>query len=337
MMAAMVPKPNYSPPFNVTRASHVVLTVRDLDASLAFYGDLIRLVVSERTADTAYLRGLEEACHHSLVLQRSSSAPVCRRIGFRVFSEDDLDRAEAHFRGAGLPTQWAKVPHQGRTLHISDPLGTPFEFCATMTVMPRLVTEFATFKGGSAHRLDHFQVLVPDVDQATAFHMGLGFRCSEYIVADAVEQITGVFLQRKGNPHDLVFANGVGPRLHHVAYTSIDAFTLLRACDIAGNLGYGKSVERGPGRHGPGHAQFVYFRDPDGHRIELFTTHYQIMDIEIEPVRWDSKSKLRREVWGLPAQRTWFEDGAKFEGVAPREPRLKLEPPTLEKFLGAQK
>ena len=333
----MIPKPNYKPPFNVTRASHVVLTVRDLDASLAFYCEMIGLVVSERTGDTAYLRGLEEACHHSMVLRRSADAPVCRRIGLRVFSDEDLHKAEAYFRSAGLPAQWVEVPHQGRTLHVADPLGTPFELCATMSVMPRLVTEFATFKGGSAHRLDHFQVLVPDVDKACAFHMGLGFRCSEYIVADAVEQVTGVFLQRKGNPHDLVFANGTGPRLHHVAFTSIDAFTLLRACDVAGNLGFGKSVERGPGRHGPGHAQFVYFRDPDGHRIELFTTHYQIMDIEIEPVRWDSKSKLRREVWGLPAQRIWFEEAARFEGVAPREPKLKLESPSLEKFLGVQK
>lgn len=332
-----IPKPNYSPPFNITRASHVVLTVRDLDASLAFYCDLIGLVVSERTADAAYLRGLEEVCHHSLVLRQAADAPICQRIGFRVFSEDDLEKAAAHFRGAGLPAQFVEVPHQGRTLHVTDPLGTPFEFCATMSVMPRLVTEFATFKGGSAHRLDHFQVLVPDVDKATAFHMGLGFRCSEYVVNDAIEEISGVFLQRKGNPHDLVFLNGVGPRLHHVAYTSIDAFTLMRACDIAGNLGYGKSVERGPGRHGPGHAQFVYFRDPDGHRIELFTTHYQIMDIEIEPVRWDSKSKLRREIWGLPAQRVWFEEAMKFEGLAPREPRNRPDPPTLEKFLRVQK
>ena len=74
MMAAMIPNPNYNPPFNITRASHLVLTVRDLEASLAFYGELIGLVVSERTADTLYLRGLEEACHHSLVLQRSAGA-----------------------------------------------------------------------------------------------------------------------------------------------------------------------------------------------------------------------------------------------------------------------
>jgi catechol 2,3-dioxygenase len=328
-----IPKPNYHPPFNITRASHVVLTVKDLEASLAFYGELIGLVVSERATDTIYLRGLEEACHHSLVLKRATDAPACLRVGLRVFSDDDLDRAEAHYRQAGLPTQWVEVPHQGRTLHVADPQGVPYEFCATMTVMPRLVTEFARFKGGSAHRLDHFQVYVPDVQAALDFHMAQGFRLSEYIVADQYEELSGVFLQRKGNPHDLVFVNGTGPRLHHVAYTSLDAHTLLRACDVAGNLGYGRQVERGPGRHGPGHALFVYFRDPDGHRIELFTTHYQIMDIEIEPVRWDSKSRLRREIWGLPAQRTWFEEAMRFDGVDLRPPRLKLESPTLERAL----
>ena len=40
-------------------------------------------------------------------------------------------------------------------------------------------------------------------------------------------------------------------------------------------MGFAENIEYGPGRHGPGHALFVYMRDPDGHRIELFNTHYQ--------------------------------------------------------------
>ena len=28
-----------------------------------------------------------------------------------------------------------------------------------------------------------------------------------------------MWLARKGNPHDIVFSNGRGPRLHHFAYT----------------------------------------------------------------------------------------------------------------------
>ena len=61
---------------------------------------------------------------------------------------------------------------------------------------------------------------------------------------------------------------------------------------------FAANVEFGPGRHGPGHALFVYLRDPDGHRIELFNTHYQVMDIENEPVRWDASVAMQRR-WPL--------------------------------------
>jgi len=328
-----IPSPVYAPPFNITRASHVVLTVRDLAASRRFYTEVIGLAVSGGDHETVYLRGLEEACHHSLVLKRATDAPACERIGFRVFTEQDLEAAHDYYRSAGLPAQWVKAPHQGRTLHVSDPFGTPLEFCATMDVMPRLITEFHLHRGGRAHRLDHFQILVPDVAGACAFYMKQGFRLSEYVVTDRDEAMIAAFLQRKGNPHDLVLFNQAGPRIHHFAFTTVDAHTLLHVCDVAGNLGYGLAVERGPGRHGPGHAQYVYFRDPDGHRIELFTTHYQIMDIENAPVRWDPHHRLRKEIWGLPAQRAWVEEGSTFPAVSVRPPLVQEATMTLEKFL----
>src|SRR5262245_55439897 len=88
-----IPQAAYPAPFNTTRASHVVLTVKDLGASRAFYVDAMGFVVSDETADTIYLRGLEEACHHSLVLKRASDASACERIGLRVYTDDDLDVA----------------------------------------------------------------------------------------------------------------------------------------------------------------------------------------------------------------------------------------------------
>jgi catechol 2,3-dioxygenase len=332
-----IPKPVYDPPFHITRASHVVVTVRDLAASRAFYTDVVGLIVSDEDRGVAYLRGLEEACHHSLVLKHAAGPARCERVGFRVFRDEDLDKAAAFYRNAGLPADFVQMPYQGRTLHVSDPAGMPLEFCATMDVEERLVTAFPRFKGGCAHRLDHYQILVPDVQAGTDFYMAQGFRLSEYIVADGTDELAGVFLQRKGNPHDLVLFNGHGPRMHHFAFTSVDVATLMRACDTAGNLGFGNKVERGPGRHGPGHAQLIYLRDPDGHRVELFTTHYQMMDIENEPVRWDANSKLRKETWGLPPQRSWVEDATEFPAVAVQPPALKDDPMTLEKFLAAKR
>jgi catechol 2,3-dioxygenase len=165
--------------------------------------------------------------------------------------------------------------------------------------------------------------------------MSAGFRLSEYI-APASGDLLGVFLQRKGNPHDIVFFKETGPRLHHVAFTAPEAHNILHACDVAGTLGFGKGVERGPGRHGPGHALYVYFRDPDGHRVELFNTHYQAMDLEVEPVRWDPADAHKMTPWGLPAQSKWFTQATPFKGVAQTSPQGTPNPITLERYLAEQ-
>ena len=128
----------------------------------------------------------------------------------RVFTEEDLEKAKAFFDKAGLPAKWVEVPYQGRTLHVSDASGAPIEFCATMDVKPRLVVAFEHHHGAVPQRLDHFQLLVPDVQKACEFWMSMGFRLSEYISPDGTEDLLFVFLQRKGNPHDIVFAPGDG-------------------------------------------------------------------------------------------------------------------------------
>jgi catechol 2,3-dioxygenase len=331
-----LPRTDYDVPFNITRSSHVVLTVKDLAASRLFYTEVIGLVVTAEEGDTLYLRGVEEACHHSLVLCRSGDAPACARIGMRVRREPDLDRLKGFFESRGCSAGWADVPHQGRTLHASDAVGVPLEFCASMPVVPRMITQFHLHKGGAAARIDHCQILVPDVRKATEFYMSAGFWLSEYIAPGQGNELAGVFLQRKGNPHDIVFFTGAGPRLHHAAFTSPESLNILKACDVAGTLGFGAGVERGPGRHGPGHAFFVYFRDPDGHRIELFNTHYQAMDIEVEPVRWDPGDGTKINPWGLPAQSKWFTQATPFANVALSDPPRIPHPMTLERFLAEQ-
>lgn len=320
-------------PFRVTRASHAILTVRDLDRSRSFYEEVIGLVLTHATPGTHYYRGIEEACHHSLVLHQSTAAPIARRIGFRMLTDADLDAGFRYFHELGAAPEWVEVPQQGRTFHTRDAVGVPLEFCAEMPVMPRMITRFETHRGGRAQRLDHFQLLTPHVSRAAFAYADFGFWLTEYIVsADGAMQ--GAFLMRKGNPHDVVFFHGDGPRLHHVAFFTREGQDLLTACNIAGSLGFGDHVERGPGLHGPGHATYVYIRDPDGHLIELFTTHYQIIDTEIAPVRWDLGDRFVAVPWGLPAQRKWFEQASAFADV-PLEPAVPPpRPMTAERWLG---
>ncbi len=261
-----LPRINLNPPFNITRCSHVCLEVRDLAASRLFYEQVIGLVVTAEEDGVLYLRGIEEACHHSLMLRQVEGETKCSRIGMRVLTEEDLDKAYAYFSGKGCKAEWANVAYQGRTLDVTDVCGIPLQFCARMPVEPRQITSFHNHRGGVALRIDHYQILVPDLSKALNSYMELGFWLTEYVGIDD-ESVRAVFLQRKGNPHDIVLFNGDGPRIHHFAYMTTETQNLLRACDVAGELGFGRQVERGPGRHGPGHALFVYFRDPDGHRV----------------------------------------------------------------------
>jgi len=329
----MLPITNSHPPFAITRASHVALTVTDLERSRDFYRDVIGLVVTAETEDAVYLRGLEESTHHSLVLERGDEA-LAVHVGLRVRTDADIVAAERHFAAAGIEHRRVERPHQGPTLQFRDAVGTHIELTSSMEQVPRKMQEFHEFTAGAPQRLDHFQVVSYDVQAATDFWTGLGMRMSEYTATDGTDELWGTWMEVKGNTHDLVFTNGRGPRLHHFAYTVPDATALLHAADVAGSLGFGEEIDRGPGRHGISNALFLYLRDPDQHRIELFTTHYQFIDLEEQPIRWDVSNPKRAQLWGMPASRRWFFEASEFPGEAVHEPTLTASPMTLEQYLG---
>jgi catechol 2,3-dioxygenase len=329
-----LPTTNPKPPFTLTRASHVSLGVTDLWASRDFYRDVIGLVVSAEEDGVVYLRGLEEAAHHSLVLHAVDGGPVARRVGLRVRTDEDIDAAERFCFEAGLSHERVEVPHQGPTLQFTDPVGTHMELTSSMDVVERRMQDFKDFVAGAPQRLDHFQCVTHDVGAATDFWCGLGMRLAEYTATDGSDELWGSWMEVKGNTHDLVFTNGRGPRLHHFAFTVPDAVSLIHAADVVGSFGLGDEIDRGPGRHGISNALFLYVRDPDQHRIELFTTHYQVIDLETEPIRWDTSDPRRAQLWGMPASRRWFFEASEFPDEPLQDSPLKAVPATLEDVLG---
>ena len=72
-------------------------------------------------------------------------------------------------------------------------------------------------------RLDHFQLLVPDVRQACEFYMQPGLPAVRIHLARTApsDMLMFVFLQRKGNPHDIVFAPRAAARgCTHAAFSA---------------------------------------------------------------------------------------------------------------------
>jgi catechol 2,3-dioxygenase len=320
-----VPVPILYPPFNIVRLSHVVFRVTDLAASRAFYVDTLGLQVTEETADIIYLRGLEERNHHSLVLKKADIA-VAEVVGFRVFHDDDLDKAKAFFDARGLPNRWIEVPYRGRTLRTVDPLSTPIEFFARMDRLSSIHQKYALYKGVKPLRIDHLNTFSDDVQASVDFYNQLGFRLTEYTETEDGQQFWAAWMHRKGGVHDVAFTNGLGPRLHHVAFWVPTPLAIIDLLDLMATTGYLANIERGPGRHGISNAFFLYVRDPDNNRIEFYCSDYLTVDPDHEPIRWDLKDPQRQTLWGAPAPRSWFEEGSVFAETAPRKPKLKATP-----------
>ena len=333
-----LPEKNLDTPFNITRTSHVVLTVKDLEASRLFYTEVVGLMVTEQIGGTLYLRGVEEACHHSLVLKQSKDAPRCERIGMRVLRERDLEPLKAFFDGQGLKTAWADVPHQGKTLHVSDISGVPLEFCATMTVVPRPLTQFHLHKGGSALRLDHYQILVPDVRQGLrVLHVG-GLLAHRIPVAGQQRRIRRRLPRAQGQParHRVLQGEGPAPaprRVHGAGDLPHHARLRLSPARSAS----ARASSAGPAGTGRGMRSMSICAIPTdtGSRSSTPTIR-----------RWTSKCRrcagtppirFRVNPWGLPAQKKWYQEATPFAGVDLNEPAVRPNPVTLERYLAERR
>ena len=298
------------PEYDIVRAAYAELHVTDLAASEWFYVDVLGMVVGDRTDDALYLRGWEERGHHSLIL-RSARRAAAARLGFRVRREADLDLLGDELEGQGLPVAWfdSPDPGTGRVLRAWDAFGYPLEFFYRMDQVETQLQRFDLHRGAPILRFDHFNLHTPRLEDAFRFWASLGFRCSEYISTDdPVERMTGAWLLRKPSVHDVALTAGNGPRLHHYAYWVGEPAGILRACDQLAAAGHAKAIERGPGRHGVSNAFFVYLRDPDGHRIELYSCDYYTGDPDLAPLRWSVNDIRCRSFWGTRVPDSWYEE-----------------------------
>jgi catechol 2,3-dioxygenase len=308
------------PAFDILRAAHAEYFVADLGRARAFYVDLLGFVETEADDQRIYLRGLEERLHHSLGLRRGPTGGAAGHIAFRVASPDDLERLAGLAERDGLTWRWAgdEERGQGRAVRLHDPAGLPLEFFHDMDPAPRLLQQYHQHGAVQIMRLDHFNCQVPNVMACSAWYRDeLGFRCTEYTVkkTEAGDALWATWLTRKQTVHDIALMNGIGPRLHHVGFWLPDALAVLRACDVLAAAGHHDAIERGPGRHGLSNALFLYLRDPDGNRIELYANDYLTADPDAEPIRWEVDDPRRATFWGSYAPPCWFEEAMRVSAI----------------------
>lgn len=301
-----LPTPSVTPP-DVIRAAYADLIVSDIAASRAFYVGVLGLVVTYEDDDTLYLRAFEEYLHHSLILRRGP-VPALAALAYRVRSAGELDAAVAYYEQLGVRVERRAAGATrgvGEAVRIEDPLGFPIEFFYDSEHVERFTRRYDVQGAGAISRLDHFNIVTPDVPAARDYYEGLGFRVSEDIKDDE-DVVYAAWMHRKATVHDVALTGGDGPRMHHIAFATHERSQILHLCDHLGALRQSDRIERGPGRHGVSNAFYLYLLDPDGHRIEIYTHDYYTGDPDNPVVTWDVHDNQRRDWWGNPVVPSWY-------------------------------
>jgi len=296
---------------DIVRSAYAELIVSDLAASRHFWVDRLGFVVSAEEPDALYLRGYEEFVHHSLVL-RVGREPACARFALRVRTPDDLARAERFHRARGCQVQLVPAGATrgiGPAVRVLDPFGFVVEYFHEIDWIGHHHQQYDQRHGASVNRLDHINLVTDDVQGSFEWYRDLGFGLSETIEEDD-GTLLAAWMFRKQTVHDVAFTQGTSPRLHHIAFATAESHLIFSLCDVLGSVNEYHHIERGPGRHGVSNAFYVYLRDPDGHRVEIYTTDYFTGDPGHQALRWSVNDPRRRDFWGNPVVASWYNEAS---------------------------
>jgi catechol 2,3-dioxygenase len=295
--------------------SHVELLTPKLDESVAFARDMLGMFVVAEEGESIYLRCWGDFYAYSLVLSEGPE-PALGHAAFRTWNADQLDIAVASVEASGVKGEWIESSHgHGRAYRFHGPGGHPTELfwevdravvpAGEESPYPERPQRVAGH-GIPVRLLDHVTVTTPDVKSTMYWHRDvLDFR-----LMAAVEEVPGApwFLGLASNnekSHDFGFIldfDGIPGRMHHLAFWVETNHDLTEGAKFL--IERGHELDYGPGQHGIGEQNYLYFRDPAGLRYELNSGGYRNYVPDWEPVIWrfeDGPNNTFRTEIGLPA------------------------------------
>jgi catechol 2,3-dioxygenase len=267
---------------DVLRISHACIRVSNLERALYFYRDLLGFIETEKKGEYAYLRGIEEGQHHSLILKQATPPGLCY-LGFRVRSPESLDKAKEILEQYNLKNKKFKEEGVEDAIIFETPAGLPIVLYYDMEYVadPRIQRlQYSIQRGARPTRIDHAVVMVRDLDKEFEFFRSvLGFYETEGFVDETGRKMI-VFLTKFGHSHEIAIGryDKDVPALSHINYAVQDVNDIIRAADILGSKGLKKCIETGIFKHRAASTITAYFRDLDGNRIELSSQDYFVLD-----------------------------------------------------------
>jgi catechol 2,3-dioxygenase len=281
----------------IAHLAHVELLTPAPQESLAFFKDVIGLEESGAEGQSVYLRGWGEWHYHSLQLTESAE-PGLGHIGWRAWSPEHLEKAVANLEAAGAGEGWSEDQHgHGPAFRYRGPGGHLHEILWEVddyeppeelrTDYPDRPQRFVP-RGIAPRMIDHVTVMTADpFGDAHWYRDNLGSTFTEYTTLDDADIPVFCMSTNNEKSHDLgllMDRSGVPGRLHHLAFWVDTRDELHRATDIL--LNQDVAIETGPGRHGMGEQEYLYFKEPGGNRIEMNTGGYRLYVPDWETRKW---------------------------------------------------
>ncbi len=240
------------------RVGHMALRVPDLDEAVAFHGDVLGLVETERNGRVSYLTCNER--HHELILiQQEGDARGYEHIGLEVESPEVLEGARSSIAAAGgelLGPTYDGEPGIDRAALVRGPGGHVFKLFSGMEERGSLPA------GDRVEKFEHVSIKARGLGGTERFiEQGLGFRFSDRLGR------TASWWHCDADHHGMAVVIAPRHELSHYAWTAPDLNSIGRICDRL--AGRGGKLIWGPSRHGPGNNLFAYFHDTAGAMIEV--------------------------------------------------------------------
>ena len=278
----------------LSQLAHVEVLTPTPEESLRFYTDVLGLEESGREGRSVYLRGWGERFFHSLQLTESDR-PGLGHVAWRAQGPEQLRVAAARVEG-----EWVEPSTgQGDTYRYVGPGGHVHELFWDVeryapprgleSPFPNRPQRFVP-RGVAARQIDHVTIATADPGGDAAWYRDtLGHRFMEYtVIPDRPDWIVFAMTTVCERAHDLGLVwdpSPVSGRINHVAYWVDSREELLRAADVLLNQDF--AIEFGPGKHGMGEQDYLYFREPGGLRIELNTGGYRNYEPDHETIRFE--------------------------------------------------
>jgi 2,3-dihydroxy-p-cumate/2,3-dihydroxybenzoate 3,4-dioxygenase len=281
--------------FRYRKFGYVALNVSDLGRSTAFATEVFGLdTAGDSPAGDRFFRA--SPSHHDLIMRQGDPAFV--RSGWELESDEDLDKAYAHYGRIGVTPHWVPAEELAplgieRAFRIHEPIhGTCMEYYARMAYIAAPLKNHLTSFYGQAH----FGLMVPEPRRLTEYMVAnMGFKISDF-----VENWFASLLRAFPNPNHHSFApvkSMTGDvRFHHIAF-------MVNSIDDIGKLfnrlkRHNVKIQFGIGRHPTSGSIHLYIYGPDYFVWEYTLGMEQFPEVGARQARRMSSSPENFDLWG---------------------------------------